>query len=190
MVVNTDIMTEVGILKYNIKFLFVLVLACIVSISAAAETVREYEIVDTPFMLHGKPLSFGEKYTPDSFEKKFGKSTEWESYPPGAWYISYYDEGITIFFTEKNTLKGIRFDMNVFNKVTLYDITVNRGDSYQSIRKKLEAKKKSFSVTEYPKQSFRFRVNFFTDKGDYVSDIDCLATGTQEVISVFYFREY
>lgn len=183
-------MTEVGILKYNTKFLFVLLLACIVSMSATAETVREYEIIGSPFMLHGKPLSFGEVYTPESFEKKFGKSDGWESYPPGAWDISYYDEGITIFFTEKNTLKGISFDMEVLNKVTLHEITINKGDSYQSIRKKLEAAKISFSVTEYPKESFRLRVNFFTDTGDHVSHIDCLATGAQKVTRVFYFREY
>ena len=166
------------------------VLICVLSCAAVAETVRTFEVTGASISFHGKTLKFGESYTPDEFEQKFGKSLGRESYPPGAWDISYLDEGIKIIFTEKDELKRLAFYMDYFDKINLYEVTISKGDTYKTIRKQLEDKNLSFSVTEYPKRGWRFNVDISTDHGEYVVRIDCPATKTREVEMVYFSREY
>lgn len=167
------------------------VLICVLSCAAVAETVRTFEVTSALISFHGKTLKFGESYTPEKFERKFGKSLLGrESYPPGAWDISYLDEGIVFFFTENDKLKRLAFYMDYFDKINLYEVTISKGDTYKTIRKQLEDKNLSFSVTEYPNRSWRFNVYISTDHGEYVVRIDCPAMKTREVETVCFSREY
>lgn len=166
------------------------VLICVLSCAAVAETVRTFEVSSALISFHGKTLKFGESYTPEKFEQKFGKSSEAISYPPGAWYVSYLDEGIKIIFTEKDELKRLAFYMDYFDKINLYEVTISKGDTYKTIRKQLEDKNLSFSVTEYPKRGWRFNVDISTDHGEYVVRIDCPAMKTREVETVYFSCEY
>ena len=166
------------------------VLLCVLSCAAVAETVRTFEVSSALISFHGKTLKFGESYTPEEFEQKFGKSSEVISYPPGAWYVSYLDEGIKIIFTEKDKLKRLGFSMDCFDKINLYEVTISKGDTYKTIRKQLEDKNLSFSVTEYPKRGWQFNVDISTDHGEYVVRIDCPAMKTREVETVYLSCEY
>lgn len=166
------------------------VLICVLSCAAVAETVRTFEVTGALISFHGKTLKFGESYTAEEFEQKFGKSLGRESYPPGAWDISYLDEGIVFFFTENDKLKRLGFSMDYFDKINLYEVTISKGDTYKTIRKQLEDKNLSFSVTEYPKRGWQFNVDLSTDHGEYVVRIDCPAMKTREVETVYISCEY
>lgn len=177
--------------NWKSKILFTLLLF-IISCNTFAKTkeVKKFEISEVPFLFRGKLLGFGpETYTPESFEKKYGKAFGYECYPPSEWYLS-YDEGITIFFTGKDTFKSIGLSMEYFDEVTIFDCTIKKGETYKSIRKRLESANRLSCVTEYIKRGWRLKVNFMTTYGDFVAEIDCNAGEDGKVEDVNFFSPY
>lgn len=158
-------------------------------VNEKTERYKKFEITDLPVLFHGKPLAFGFKtYSRESFEKEFGKSSEYVSYPPGAWHLSYYNEGITVLFTEKNVIDRIRFNMDYFDEVTIFDCKIKKGETYKSIRKRLKDQNRLSRVTEYIKSAWLLEVDLDIGSGPLLVRIYCKAGEDGKVTDVSFSR--
>ncbi len=119
-----------------------------------AQNLEEYKITEKSFIFRGKEVEIGSKLTKAYFQNKFGKSDK-EIFEPGGSFLEYQNGGVSIFFSPESRVDGVHFLLNKVKRINLRGVIIEKGDTYHSVRKKLEKNKSSFIVTEsvYPKSN-------------------------------------
>ncbi len=158
-----------------------------------AEELKEYKITGSSFIFRGKELKMGEVFTQKSFEQKFGKSDACEYYP-GGFYLVYKKEKMTAFFNVQNKFKGFDFEFSDFKKIVVEGVSINKGDTYMTIRKKLENQRKEFTVIETVDSRYSEIILIINLPGfNEITKIDAkmFFTGDdkKEIITLAYFYE-
>ena len=116
------------------KNMFICFSFCIFLIQIYSNNIHEFKIDKDSIIFRGKEIDFNAVYTKEDIEKKFGKTTYDELNPGGL-----YHDG---------KFKGISMYFNFFHKVEIYGLTIEQGNTYSEIRKKIEKKKLDFIVIE------------------------------------------
>ena len=127
--------------------MFICFLFCIFVIQIYSSDVHEFKIDDSPIIFRGKEIDFNAVYTKEDIEEKFGKTT-YDELNPGGLDIGYEDDGLIMTLNHDGSFKGISMYFNFFNKIEVYGLIIEQGNTYSEIRKKIEKKKFDFIVIE------------------------------------------
>jgi len=170
------------------KNIFICVLLCIFLIQIYANDVSEVKINDGPIILRGKKFEFYKAHTKEDIEKKLGKPTFYR-HKPGKYDVVYEDDGFIISLTNDGIFEYIGINFEIFHRVDVKGLIIERGNTYLQIIKKLEKKKFDFTVTEDSDNIVSITVKFFTKNiGNTQLEIWFPDKKNTEVVGLIYAR--
>ena len=129
------------------KNIFICFSFCIFLIQIYSNNIHEFKIDKGSIIFRGKEIDFNASYTKEDIEKKFGKTT-YDELNPGGLYLGYEDDGLIMTLDHDGKFKGISMYFNFFHKIEIHGLTIEQGNTYSEIRKKIEKKKLDFIVIE------------------------------------------
>ena len=170
------------------KNIFICVLFCIFLIQIYSNDVSEVKINDGPIILRGKKFEFYKAHTKEDIEKKLGKPTFYR-HKPGRYDVVYEDDGFIISLTNDGIFEYIGINFEIFHRVDVKGLIIERGNTYLQIIKKLEKKKFDFTVTEDSDNIVSITVKFFTKNiGNTQLEIWFPDKKNSEIIGLIYAR--
>ncbi|UTC61380.1 hypothetical protein E4O05_07360 [Treponema sp. OMZ 787] len=169
------------------KNIFICVLFCIFLVQIYSNDISEVKISDGPIIVCGKKLKFDSPLTKEDIEKKFGKPTFYK-HTPGRFNIMYEDDGFIITLSNDGIFEHIGINFEIFHRVDVKGLIIERGNTYSQIIKKLEKKKFDFTVEEDSKNNISIIVKFF-NKNTGNTQLDIWLPPDKkngEIIGLFY----
>ncbi|UTC67962.1 MULTISPECIES: hypothetical protein [unclassified Treponema] len=166
--------------------IFICALFCIFLIQIYSNDISEVKIADGTIIVQGKEFKFNSVLSKKDIEKKFGKPTFYK-HTPGRFNIMYEDDGFIITLTNDGIFEHIGFDLEIFHKVDIKGLIIERNDTYSQIIKKIKNKKLEFTVMEPKKNDISIIVKFYNKNiGNTQLDIWLPDKKNGKILGLFY----